>query len=223
MRGRARGDDRRFSRLYAHAHYIFSPAVSSGRPRASILASRQCRCSTTRQPEAHRRQARHHLRQQMARSEPRRRTDDLVPRATEADPESVGDRRRLDRAAGRHMFQSLSPAAIELGDATKADGGLTTSTGYSTRRAMPRTSSVGWLTACSARARRSTTRCCWAESRASARTPSWNQSSTPSGRGISTKLRRQTCLGDFNGYVKSIVLRINEARDSGRGQSLRLL
>ena len=104
-------------RAYMPAHaYIFMPccefwpatSVNSRLPPMPVLDEHG-------QAEAQQRQARHHLRQQMARSEPRRRADDVVPWATEADLEPAGGGRRMDRAGGRHVFQSLPPAAHRAG------------------------------------------------------------------------------------------------------------
>ena len=137
------------------------------------------------------------------------------PGRAEADPET-GWWWTAAGSSGRASRASISTArrASSWAMPRRPRRGSTTCARVFTRT-MPTISSTGWRTACSARARRSTTRWCWAASRASARTRCLSRSSTPSGRGISTRSRRANCSGDFNGFVKSVILRVNEARDLG--------
>ena len=75
--------------------------------------------------------------------------------------------------------------------------------------------------ACSGRETRSITRWFSAVHRASARTRCSNPSSAPSGRGTSSEVSPSQMLGRFNGFLKSVILRVSEARDLGEGNTVR--
>ena len=79
----------------------------------------------------------------------------------------------------------------------------------------PTTSCAGSRTACSARRRRSTTRSCSAAARASAKTPLLEPVKHAVGPWNFHEVSPQHLLGRFNGFLKSVILRVNEARDLG--------
>ena len=87
----------------------------------------------------------------------------------------------------------------------------------SLRRGRPGTSSSIWPSRFSGRRTRSITPFCLAGSKASARTRCSSRSNMRSDRGISRRCHPSKCCGRFNGFIKSVILRISELRDLGDG------
>ena len=85
---------------------------------------------------------------------------------------------------GTTSFNLYRAPRIVPGDKSKATPWLDHV--YRIYPTTPTTSFVGWRITGNAPATRSTTRCCWAGTRESARTPCCNRSSRPSDRGIFT-------------------------------------
>ena len=83
------------------------------------------------------------------------------------------------------------------------------------RATMPPTSSTGARIACSSPPRRSTTRWCSAASRASARIRLLEPVKHAVGAWNFNEVSPQQVLGRFNGFLKSVILRVSEARDLG--------
>ena len=73
----------------------------------------------------------------------------------------------------------------------------------------------GWRTASSALTRRSTTRSCSEELKGSAKTPARAREAGNRALELHRGDRRSRVSGGFNGFLKSVILRVNEARDLG--------
>ena len=189
------------SYMLKRATYIYMATVSCGPTAASTRGFHPFRswmrtASRYSMPRA----SRSNVGCGLARSAPGRRTDDLGARRAEADQGPADRPRRMDRAPRLHRVQPVPPA--DASSRARATSAVARPRAQGLSRTRPSTSSSGWRIASSGRTRRSTTRSCSAASRASARTQSWSRSSTRSGRGISSKCRRQALLGRFNGFVQ---------------------
>ena len=149
----------------------------------------------------------------LARPEPPRRADDVGARRADADRRRLDQRRRLDRAARLPRLQPL-PAADHRARQRGRGRPLAGARHQGLRRQTTSTSSSGWRTGCSGRTRRSTTRWCSAE-------PGHRQGHD-AGAGQARRrpvelqeVSPQQVLGRFNGFLKSVILRVSEARDLG--------
>ncbi len=150
----------------------------------------------------------------LARPEPAGRAADLVSRRADADPRPADRRGRLHRTAGLHDLQPL-PAAATACPAIPARPALARpcAQGLSRRRrahlplaGAPRAEARREDQSCAAARRRA---------RASARTRCCIRSSYAVGSWNFAEVTPVQLLGRFNGFIKSVILRINEARDLG--------
>ena len=163
-----------------------------------------------------------HVADAMARSEPAGRTDDMGPRIADADSASLGRRRRLDRAAGRNVFQSVPAAAAELGNAS---AGRTRWLEHVTRcfRTTLRTSCTGWRTGCSAPADKINHALVLGGAQGIGKDTLLEPVKYAVGPWNFHEVSPGHLLGQFNGFVKSVILRVNEARDLGDVNRFQLL
>ena len=149
----------------------------------------------------------------MARREPSGRADDLVPRRTDADRRPADRRWRLDRAPGRARLQSLPRADARARRPGKADPWLA-----HVRKVYPNDADriIKWL---AHRVQRPHEKINHALVLGGLQGIGKDTLLEPVKRAVGpwnfAEVSPQQLLGRFNGFLKSVILRVSEARDLG--------